>query len=175
MNYVILPLIHACVHLTDFIEVPLHQICEPNEEAVFKCGHQSAHAHINWRVNGTPVQNFPNFKLDKSRPDGTSRIIVHTLTIPAWPKYSEIKVVCLAFFTDESPTEETSPVTLTIVPDVPSSYDMDSACYSPEIIERIALLTETPTTTQVCKFCYCFIVICTRDTRSKMSQKCTLD
>lgn len=146
------------VHLTDFIEFPSHQVCELNEEAVFKCGHQSTHAHINWRVNSTPVQNFPEFKLGISRPDGTSRILVHTLTIPAQPEYNGMEVLCLALFTNGSPTEEIPPVTLTVVTDVPSSYianDTYSACYSPKTIESTAPLTEIPTTTQVCKFCCC--------------------
>lgn len=124
---------------------------------MFRCGHRAAQAYINWQINGTQVQNFTEFKLGPSS-DGSGGI-VHTLTIPARPEYSGTEVVCLAFFLDGSPTEETPPVTLTVTPDVPSNYvasDAGSACYSFEVIESTAPSIEMPTTTQVCKFGFSF-------------------
>ena len=117
--------------IIDFIETPSSQlICEPNGEAVFRCGHRSAQAQINWIIDGIPVQNFTDIKRGSSRIDGSSAI-VYTLTVPARPEYNGIEVVCLAFFADGSSPERTPPVNLTIMATILSSYvssDTDTAC-----------------------------------------------
>jgi hypothetical protein len=116
------------MHILDFIVYPASQVvCEPNGEAVFRCGHRSPQAQINWKIDGIPALNFPDINLTSSRLNGFSAI-VYTLAVPARPEYNGIELVCLAFLSDGSPTEKTPPVHLTIMPNV--SSEMDSACYN---------------------------------------------
>lgn len=120
---------------------------------MFRCGHRSAHAQINWIINDTQVHNFTDIKHGSSRLDG-SGAIVYTLTVPARPVYNAIEVVCLAFFADGSPTETTPPVNLTIMTNVLTnqvSRDTDSACYN-YTTESTSPLINILATTEVGKF-----------------------
>ena len=60
---------------------------------MFRCGHRSAQAQINWIIDGTPVQNFTDIIRGSSELDG-SNAIVYTLTVPARSVYNGIEVVC---------------------------------------------------------------------------------
>ena len=79
--------------------------------ALFRCRHQLLDAIIGWQINGSSIGQY----LDVKRgviPDNDS--LVETLTIPALLEYNGTTVVCLAFFTDGSPTKSTPAVTLTV-------------------------------------------------------------
>ena len=82
--------------------------------AVFQCCHSSMDVSISWTINGSPVNLFPDFNRGSTINENGDT--VHTLTIPARSEYNGTEVVCLAFFTDRSPTESTPPVTLTVLP-----------------------------------------------------------
>ena len=120
---------------------------------MFRCGHRSAQAQINWKIDGIPVHNFTDIIHGSSRLDG-SGAIVYTLTVPARPEYNAIEVVCLAFFADGSPTEATPPVNLTIMTNVLTDHvsrDTDSACYN-YTTESTSPLINILATTKVGKF-----------------------
>lgn len=74
---------------------------------MFRCRHQSTEAVVGWRVNDSSV----------SQVDGAMQVTmgnIGNLTIPAIPEYDGIEVVCLAFFIDGRPQEQTPTVTLTV-------------------------------------------------------------
>ena len=84
-------------------------------EAVFRCRHSTADA-ISWKVNGLPVQEFPNITISLSSQ-------LYTLTIPARLEYNGTEVVCVALFIGGSlPDEETTPATLTIIAGLVAVY-----------------------------------------------------
>ena len=77
---------------------------------MFRCQHQSLHAVITWRVNGSLVDLFPNATQDNSGNTGSLTIT----SIQA--EYNGTEVVCVAIFLDiNTPREETPPVTLTVI------------------------------------------------------------
>ena len=116
------------LHLGGFLEYPRNQtVCESSKKATFRCGHQSTEADINWKVNGLPVQNFPEFKQDSYT--NSAGALLHTLTIPALLEYNKTVVQCVAFL--DGATEKTPPVTLIIIPIVMGNYilsNTESAC-----------------------------------------------
>ena len=98
-----------------FAEYPSNFILllESEMEAVFECRHQSTEAIIGWRVNGSSLGEFPNIREANSIRENNAR--VYTLTIPARSKYNGMEVVCVAAFTDASPTEVTPSVFFSIM------------------------------------------------------------
>ena len=102
-------LIFMHVHV-EFIESPsnISVLLGFETEAVFRCRHSTANA-ISWRVDGSPVQEFPNITISLSNQ-------LYTLTIPAMLKYNGTEVVCVALFIGGSHLDEdTPPATLTII------------------------------------------------------------
>ena len=73
---------------------------------------------MNWRANGLPVQNFPEFKQDSYT--DSAGVLLHTLTIPALLEYNKTLVQCVAFL--DGTTEIAPLVTLIIIPIVMSNY-----------------------------------------------------
>ena len=83
-----------------------------NQNALFRCRHERQDATINWLINGTPSARYSDVSVGFIREsDGT---FVDTLTIPAIPVYNGTEVVCLATFTDGSPSERTPPAVMTV-------------------------------------------------------------
>ena len=81
--------------------------------AIFRCRHMSLEATIVWIVNGSSLEQFPDILSSTNTVTDDSGTEVYTLTIPARSEYSEIEVVCVAFFFDTLP-ESTPPVMLII-------------------------------------------------------------
>ena len=80
---------------------------------MFRCRHLSTDADITWRVNGSPVGQFPDIATGSINDNGT---LVNTLTIPAFPAYNGTEVVCLAFVHGPPTVIESTPaVTLIII------------------------------------------------------------
>ena len=101
---------------SDFAESPLPVMIEYESDveknALFRCRHQLKEANIAWQVNGSSSAHNLD---DTTR--GTilnNDSLVETLTIPALLEYNGTTVVCVAVFTDGSPTESTPAVTLTV-------------------------------------------------------------
>ena len=94
-----------------FAEIPTSEMIELDgvEQAVCRCRHRSPDAIIGWRVNGSSLGQFPDITTGSINENGS---LVYTLTIPARSDYSGMVVVCLALFTDGSPTESTPPATV---------------------------------------------------------------
>ena len=101
--------------ILDFMEYPKSQVVEYNEEAVFRCRHESSDT-IGWSVNKLPSGQFPDITPGSINENGT---MVHTLTIPGRSDHSGKEVVCVAFMlrnrTSRPNTEETPPVNLTVM------------------------------------------------------------
>ena len=130
-----------------FIECPLSLICKYNKEAVFGCVHQSATVDINWKINGTPVHNFPEIQLQSS-PHSSGREL-YTVTIPTNTKYNHTEVKCIVFFQNGTLLEESPPASLKISSSTAiNTNDTQSTpiCYSPENIETTDPLIGVPTT-----------------------------
>ena len=83
-----------------------------DEEAVFRCSHETAEIII-WLINGEHFQSgqFPGVVTDSVNESGTK---VHTLSIPATSDYNETEVMCLATFLDALP-DKSPPVLLTLI------------------------------------------------------------
>ena len=83
-----------------------------NQNVRFRCRHERPDALYNWLINGTASTHYPDVRVNSvAESNGT---FVDTLTIPAIPAYNGTEVVCVATFTDGSPTERTPPVMLII-------------------------------------------------------------
>ena len=77
--------------------------------AVHRCRHTSREAIIGWRVNGSLLGQFPDITTGSINENGA---LVYTLTIPARSEYNGTVVVCVALFTDGTPSESTPPATV---------------------------------------------------------------
>ena len=77
--------------------------------AIFRCHHPSNKSNVVWLIDDSPSDNFPEVMSDVE-----SGTLFHTLIIPATSRYNGSKIVCLAFFTDGSPTDISPPVMFTI-------------------------------------------------------------
>ena len=84
----------------------------------FRCRHMSSNALITWRVNGSPVGQFPDIRSASVNESGN---IVHTLTVPDEPAYNGTVVECVAAFVDGTPTEVTPTATVIYTPTLPTS------------------------------------------------------
>ena len=96
-----------------FAEVPSNETINLRsmELVVFRCSHMSSEAIIVWLVNGSLGLYCPDITTGSISENGTP---VYTLIIPARSEYNGTEVVCVAVFTDGSPTETTPPATLII-------------------------------------------------------------
>ena len=82
------------------------------QHAVFNCQHSTAHS-IGWRLNGIPLLDTSLVGVEArstSLPGG----VLNTLTIEARPEYNLTNIECVATFFDDSPSEATGVVKLTI-------------------------------------------------------------
>ena len=126
---------------------PSSLICKYNKEAVFECVHKSTNVYINWKINGAPVNNFPEIQL-WSGPHSSGREL-YTVAIPTNTKYNHTEVKCVVFFRNGTLFEESPPATLMILPSaLISTNDTHSGpiCYSPENIETTDPSIGVPTT-----------------------------
>ena len=80
-------------------------------EAEFRCRHPTA-SFIDWRVNGSLVGQDPPREIIPGTTRDVNGNLVNTLTITARPEYNGTEVVCVAFFVDGSPDEQTEPAML---------------------------------------------------------------
>ena len=92
-----------------------------------RCRHTSSGTFITWRVNNLAVGQFPDIRSGSVNEDGN---IVHTLTIPAEPRYNGTVVECVAVFLDGS-LPEVSPAatikfffTLAVSPSETTHFDI---------------------------------------------------
>ena len=106
----------------DFAEYPMNITLTIGFEnnAVFRCRHQSVEAIIGWRVNESPLGLFLDISQRSIPENGT---LVNTLTIPVRSEYNETRVVCEAVFRNGSLPEVTPSVTLTILPGLLTTHD----------------------------------------------------
>ena len=74
--------------------------------------HKNFNHIITWRVNGSPLGQFPDIRSGSIDENGSR---VDTLTIPAEPQYNGTEVECLAVFLDGSPTEVTPIATIILL------------------------------------------------------------
>ena len=79
------------------------------ETPPFRCCHTSLDAFISWRVNGSPLGQFPDIRSGSINEDGT---IVHTLIIPAEPQYNGTVVECVTVLFDGSLPEVSPAATI---------------------------------------------------------------
>ena len=82
------------------------------QHAVFNCQHSTAHS-IGWRLNGTPFLDTSLVGVE-ARSTALPGGVLNTLTIVALPGFNLTNIECVATFFDDSPSEATEPVTLTI-------------------------------------------------------------
>ena len=84
-----------------------------DEEAVFRCSHESVGVGILWLIDGTFFQNgqLSGVMTAFVNESGT---IVHTLSIPARSEYNGMEVECIANFVNALP-ERTPPVILILM------------------------------------------------------------
>ena len=98
------------LHHPGFAEVPANVTVELGTPLpLSRCRHISSEAIITWRVNGSPVGQFPDIRSGSVNENGNR---VDTLTIPAELQYNGTVVECLALFLDGSPTEVTPIATI---------------------------------------------------------------
>ena len=99
---------------SEFAEVPSSMIVELGTATPpFRCRHTSPEVLILWTVNGSPSRDFLDIRSGSVNESGN---IVHTLTIPAEPRYNGTEVVCLAVFRDGlTPTEVTPAATILLL------------------------------------------------------------
>ena len=99
---------------SDFAEVPLSVIINvsENQNVLFRCRHERSDAIIYWLINGNLSSRYSDVIVGTIGESGGT--FVNTLTIPAIPVYNGTEVVCVAVFTDGSPSETTPPVMLFI-------------------------------------------------------------
>ena len=128
-----------CLYFTGFAEVPANVMVELGTETPpFRYRHMILGASIIWRVNGLPLEQFPEIRSGSMNESGT---IVDTLTIPIEPQYNGTVVVCLAVFFDGSPTE-VSPAatilffTLAVSQQETTHFDITSTNIPPGITEN---------------------------------------
>ena len=98
------------MHIQDFIVSPTSQTVPIEEDAEFRCQHDSADI-LRWRVNGSLISL-------SNRPDGVQFGVadpVITLTIPAFLEYNGTEVVCVAQFDSGSPDQESNPPAILFV------------------------------------------------------------
>ena len=103
------------LYYTGFNELPSSLVVSPGTKATFRCRHQTADI-IGWLVNGTSVGQIITQDILPGTINYEGGILVHTLTIVAYPEYNESEVECVASFIRQGLSPELSPaVTLTIL------------------------------------------------------------
>ena len=100
--------------IVGFSEIPsnITLLIGSDEEAIFRCSHESVGVDVAWLINGTFIQNvqLPDVVIAFVNENGTK---VHTLSIPARSEYNGTEVVCIANFVDALP--ERSPSVILIL------------------------------------------------------------
>ena len=84
-----------------------------------RCRHMTSDAHISWRVNGSPVAQFPDIRSGSVNESG---IIVYTLTIPAELQYNGTVVECVAVLFDGSLPEVSPAATILLFTPLPAPF-----------------------------------------------------